>query len=82
MHKYLKIQHRCPLCNKIHDTLITYQLLDSSSIFFLGDFVINPNSNKTLSFFMAHGFCDETRYEVKVGINNDKLTDIIIPEEK
>jgi len=78
MHKYLKIPHTCPKCNGIHDTLITYQLTDSSSIFFVGDFVTNPNSNKTLSFIVAHGFCNEIRYEVKVGINNDTLTDIII----
>ena len=78
MHKYLKIPHTCPICNKIHDTLITYQLVDSSSIFFAGDFVTNPNSDKALSFIPAHGFCNETRYEVKVGINKDTLTDMVI----
>jgi hypothetical protein len=78
MLKYLKIPHTCPICNEIHTTLITYQLTDSSSIFFLDDFVTNPNSNKALSFIMAHGFCNEKRYDVKVGINKDKLTDIII----
>lgn len=78
MRKYLKISHICPICNKIHDTLVTYQLADTSHILFCNDFVTNLKSSMPFSFVEAHGFCNEQRYEVKVGINNDKLTNIII----
>lgn len=71
----------CPLCNETHDVLITYQLAETTNVLFEGDFVTNLNSNKQLSFIAAHGFCDGKRYDVKVGINNDKLTDIIIGEQ-
>lgn len=82
MHKYLKISHICPICNERHDTLITYQLVNTSSILFPKQFVTNLNSNKTLSFIAAHGFCGKRRYNVKVGIENDKVTDVVIYEEK
>lgn len=62
----------------MHDILITYQLAGDTYILFLDDTVIIPKSDMAFSFIEAHGFCNGKRYDVKVGINNDKLTDIII----
>lgn len=81
MRKHLKIKHLCPLCNETHEVLNTYQLVGISSIFFEGDFVTNLNSNKRLSFIAAYGFCGKNRYDVKVGINNNILTEIVIHKE-
>ena len=85
MKKYIKVKHNCPYCGKLLSTLTTYHIMGSSEFYFVGDTIINIRAEDAehQSFLSAIGYCDkcDKEFRAEVGIDNYKLTDLIVTKK-
>ena len=78
----LFIEHECPYCKSINDSLRYYNLEYIGGFIDIGDYIPN-NLDTDIGFVIADGYCEECKksYSCKVGIKRSRLMDIVIHEE-
>jgi len=77
----LFIEHECPYCKSINDSLRYYTIESEGGFIDIGDYI--PNSLDTdIGFITAEGYCEacEKRYQCRVGIRKSRLMEIVIFE--
>ena len=76
------IKSKCPYCNHINIGLITYQVYNSPSQKFVGDFIMSEIENE-LGFLDGYCICDSCnkKYLVIIGIEKNMLTKIVLVDK-
>jgi len=75
----LFIEHKCPNCGFVNDSLRYYTLAGEGIFIDISDYIPN-NLDSDIGFVIADGYCEHCNrnYVVRVGVKKSRLTDIVI----